>query len=194
MTVRRDATGGKICEFADEHLAGVGHGLCAVQCQEGLAVERLHGQAVRLFATDEKAIVHDPPLGAGMDAPGRNGERQVAEGDDVEIDARAVGDDLLDGTEGQFRRQADGPCAAARQQFGRFRIVDIDQRPDIVRPAQHREYAVTSPAFLAPSKRFDHSFRNILRKANGCISSRFRVGAALSAAPSAAVLIVRAGA
>ena len=158
-----------------------------------MAVERPRGQAIRPLAADEKAIVFDPAVGAGMGAPSRNGERYAAECEDLEIDTRAVGDDLLDEREGQFRRQADGLCTVARQQLGRCRIVDVDQRPDIVRPAQTREYAVTSPALLAPSKRFNHSFRNILRKANWYISSRLRVGAALSAAPSAAVRVVRPG-
>jgi|GEM_PF-5239451 len=113
----------------------MGHGLHTVQRQEGLAVQRLDRQTVRLLAADEKAVVLDLALGTGMGAARRDGERHAAEGEDLEIDIGAVGNDPLDRGEGQFRRQANGSGAPARQQPRGRRIVDVDQRSDIVRLA-----------------------------------------------------------
>ena len=75
-----------------------------------------------------------------MGAARRNGERQAAEGEDLEVHIRRLRHDALHRGHRQFRRQAYGARAARRQQPRGRGIIDIHHRPDDMRGAvQHAE-------------------------------------------------------
>ncbi|MCY1561852.1 hypothetical protein D9M68_991660 [compost metagenome] len=74
------------------------------------------------------------PLGTGMGAAGRNGQRQAAECEDFEIRAGRSADDLSHGRQRQFRPQAYPRGAAAGQHAGGGAVIDIDEGADEMRP------------------------------------------------------------
>ncbi|MCY1309394.1 hypothetical protein D9M70_594850 [compost metagenome] len=70
-------------------------------------VERLDGQAIRILAADELAIVLDQALGTGMGAARRDRQRHATEREDLESEARIVLDDAAHRRHRQFWRQTD---------------------------------------------------------------------------------------